>query len=783
MKITTPRTLACVFTLLPATLAAQEIVHLDKFEVTAQKRVQAIGDVPIPLTAYVGSFLDENGVTDYKGLAPLVPGLFIQEQSPNNPGISLRGLTTDSGDPRSESRVSLFQDGVSISRSRASVVELLDLQRVEVLKGPQGTLFGRGAEIGAISLIQNKARNETSGQLTFGLGDYNEVRAGGYYNTPLVADQLFGRVAFAYAKHDGTVDNLADGSDLNGKDTLAVRGAFRWQPGSRTTVDLILNWQYDNPPGTAFKSGVIPTSQGDTNPFTAAELNRGSALGVERTVWGATGIVAHEFNEAWSLTSITGARGYDSYEDFDADGSRIFLLEFAEDADGDQFSQEFRLNYTKPGRFTGFAGTSWFQEDGSARVPFYTDERQLWPFLAGPFRDSLMAAGLPAAFVNFAVPAMHPFVPQSNLPLTFAAFGAPGLPPSLQQLAFLAGAPLQGYRADEYTQTASTRALDFFVDGTWQVTDRIEVSAGLRYTHEELTSGYEAHNGTPPTLGFIVNNIPGYPYLPTTGQRTAEASDSSWDGRLIGKYTFSKTLNAYASVARGHRPPSLLVDSTSTTLAQEEVVWNYEAGLKGSLANGNLQWQASAFYYDYAHFQTNVLSLGSFKVLDVGNATGQGFEFGLLGTVTEQLSVFANYSYTDATFDETGDDGQAQQYAGNTFRLSPRHMYSVGGTYVLPVGSSGRLFFTPMYQYKSLHYFDDNNAAFNGGLKQDGYGVFNLRAGWRSPRNHWEIVAQAYNLFDEQFLIDAGNVGGSFGIPTFVAGQPRQLSVQASFRW
>jgi len=783
MKTTSLTLRAGVLLLLPAALTAQEVIQLDKFEVTAQKRVQSIGDVPIPLTAYVGSFLDENGVTDYKGLAPLVPGLFIQEQSPNNPGISLRGLTTDSGDPRAESRVSLFQDGVSISRSRASVVELFDLQRVEVLKGPQGTLFGRGAEIGAISLIQNKAKNEKSGQLTVGFGDYNEIRAGGYYNTPLVADQLFGRVAFTYVRYDGTIDNLADGSDLNGKDTVALRGAFRWQPSPRTTVDLILNWQHDNPPGTAFKSGVIPTSKGDTDPFTAAELNRGSALGVDRTVWGATGIIEHEFNETWSLTSTTGWRGYDSYEDFDADGSRIFLLEFAEDASGDQFSQEFRLNYTKPGRFTGFIGTSWFQEDGSARVPFYTDERQLWPFLSGPFRANLVAAGLPPAFVNFAVPPMNPFVPQPTLPLTFAAFSSPGLPPSLQQLALLAGAPLQGYRADEYTQTADTRALDFFIDGTWQVSDRFEITGGLRFTHEKLSSGYEAHNGSPPTLGFIVNNIPGYPYLPTNGTRTAETSDSSWDGRLIGKYTFSKTLNAYASVARGHRPPSLLVDSTSTTLAQEEVVWNYEAGMKGSLAGNKVQWQASVFHYDYAHFQTNVLSLGSFKVLDAGNATGQGFEFGLLGAVSDRLSLFANYSYTDATFDETGDDGQPQQYAGYTFRLSPRHMYSLGGTYLLPAGSSGKFFITPVYQYKSLHYFEDNNAAFNHGLKQDGYGVFNLRAGWRSPHNRWEIVAQAYNLFDEQYLIDAGNVGGSFGIPTFVAGQPRQLSVQAGFRW
>jgi iron complex outermembrane receptor protein len=131
----TPR--ACLLALLPAALFAQEVVQLDPFQVTAQKRLQSIGEVPVPLTAYTGSFLDQAGVTDYKGLAPLVPGLFIQEQSPNNPGINLRGITTDSGDPRSESRISIFQDGVSISRSRASVVELFDLERIEVLKGPR----------------------------------------------------------------------------------------------------------------------------------------------------------------------------------------------------------------------------------------------------------------------------------------------------------------------------------------------------------------------------------------------------------------------------------------------------------------------------------------------------------------------------------------------------------------------------------------------------------------------------------------------------------------------
>ena len=769
---------------LPLALCAQGIVQLDPLTVTAQKRTQSVADVPVPITVYTGSFLERTGVSDFKSLAPLVPGLFIQEQSPNNPGINLRGITTDSGDPRAETRISIFQDGVSISRSRASVVELFDLERVEVLKGPQGTLFGRGAEIGALSLVQNKARNESSGELTLGFGDFNERRASGYTNTVLAKDQLFARYALAFREHDGVVDNLADGSALNGKKTLALRGALHWQPAPATTADLLVNWQHDTPPGVAFVSGVIPNSRGSTSPFGAAELNRGAQLGIDRTVGGVTAIVAHEFSKNVALTSITGWRQHDSYENFDADGSRLPLLEFAEDSRGRQFSQEVRVNATDGGRFTGFAGASWFNESGAARVPFYQDERQLWPFLAGSFRDGLIAGGLPASLAAGLVPVASPFAPQAALPLTFAGFATPGLPASLRALAGLAGAPLRASRTDDYTQSGRTRAFDVFLDGTWRATDRLEFTAGLRFTHEEITSGYEVHNDPAfATLGFIVNSIPGYPYLPSGGKREASASASSWDGRLISRYEFSKTLNAYASVSRGHRPRALLLDSTTTTTAREETVLNYEAGLKGSLAGGRVQWNASAYHYDYAHFQTTVQSLGRFTTLDAGNATGRGLEAGLQGRVADHTTLFANFAYTAATFDDTGDNGARQQYAGYTFRLTPRQTFSLGGTYTLPMAGAGQFFVTPVWTYKSQHYFEDDNASFGSTLRQDGYGVANLRVGWRSPKGRWEITARADNLFDEHYLIDAGNTGGSFGIPTFIAGDPRRLGAQANLRW
>ncbi len=769
-------------TILAPALFGQGVIQLDQFTVSAQKRIQSVSEVPVPITVYTGSFLEEAGIHDYKSLAPLVPGLFIQEQSPNNPGINLRGITTDSGDPRSETRISLFQDGVSISRSRASVVELFDLERVEVLKGPQGTLFGRGAEIGAISFIQRKARNENSGSLDVGFGDYNERRAAGVINTPLAKDVLFGRFAFSWTEHDGWLGNLADGSTLNGKKTLALRGSLRWQPTAQTSVDVIANWQHDTPPGTAFKSGVIPTSRGDTSPFLPAELNRGSALGLDRTVAGVTAIVDHEISKEWSVTATTGWREHDSYENFDADGSRIFLLEFAEDSRGRQFSQEFRVNFKGRSGFTGFFGASYFNESGATRVPFYTDERQLWPFLAGTFRDSLTGLGLPSALVGAAIPAANPFAPQSALPLTFAAFNNPLLPPQLRALSGLAGAPLQARQSNEYTQSGRTRATDLFMDGTWRVTDRLELTAGLRLTHDQIDSGYEASNATPPTLGFIVNSIPGYPYLPSGGRRNAGESSSSWDGRLVGRYALTKEVNAFAGIARGHRPRGILIDSTTTSNVREETVVNYELGVKGALAGGKVQWSATGYHYNYAHFQTTVLSLGKFSLEDAGNATGRGFELSVQGRVADGLSLFANYALTKATFDDTDSNGRRQQYGGFTFRMTPQASYAIGGTLTIPTGE-GSLYVTPSWSYKGKHYFEDNNANFAYGLRQDGFGIANVRLGWRSAKGKWDFSVYVRNAFDQEYIIDAGNTGGSFGIPTYIAGEPLRWGVQGGMKW
>lgn len=779
--------LPAALSLFATTLFAQstnEIVALDTFTVTSQKRPQAVQDVPISVTPYAGAALRELGVTQYKDLAPFVPGFFVQEQSPNNPGINIRGVTTDSGDPRSETRVSLFQDGVSISRSRGSVVELFDLERVEVLKGPQGTLFGRGAEIGTVSLIQNKAKPDRETALTVGFGDFGFFEVEALVNQP-VSDTLFARVAFRHASRDGFIDNLVDGSTLNGKDTTALRTAFRWLPSDRTTVDLILNFQVDNPPGTAFKSGAIPPPGGDTSPFTAAALTRGDDLSIDRAVYGATLLVTSDLTSAWSLTGITGWRAYDSMEQFDADGSIIPLLEFAEDAAGEQFSQEFRFDFDSGGAFVGFLGAGYFYEEGEQRVPLYGNEQHLWPFLSGNFRDGIIAAGIPAQVANAAIPTLNPLAPGTNLPATFAIFNNPAFG-SLQGLAFLANAPLKTSHVEDYAVFGETSALDVFADGTYRLVDRLEFTAGLRATYEDITSGYEARNlsATPGTVGFILSASPNNAFRPTA-RRDVSDSYTGWVGRVAARFKLSDDLNTYATIARGRRPDSILLDATTTTFLTEEVVWNYEIGLKGVTADRRLTYGAAIFRYDYSNFQTTVAdptTLGRFINIDAGNATGQGLELTAQGLVTDTLRVFASYGYTDATFDDTGDNGQPQEYAGNNFRLTAKHTAALGLIWSLPT-DVGTFTLSPVYQYKSEHFFDDDNAQFNFALRQGAFSLVNVRAGWLSPGGRYELAARVENVFAENYLIDAGNTGGSFGIPTFIAGNPRLWSLSGTVRF
>jgi iron complex outermembrane receptor protein len=800
-----PRRRAALFTALACILAAQAVAlpvlaqdaapaaedELDRIVVTAQKREQQIEDVPIAINAYSGEFLEAQGIVDYGDLGNLVPGLEVQTQSVSNPSISIRGITADLDDPTQEPRISLYQDGVSISRARGASVEMFDLQRIEVLRGPQGTLFGRAAETGAIHIIQNKAREGRSGSFELGLGSDDQRRFTGHFNTDL-GENVQGRIAAFYETRDGYMDNL-DGGTLQGKDTRAIRGALHFDIGEASGIDVILNYQKDTPPGTGFRSQVIPNLQGSLDPYTA-NSQRGNDLGTDRDVYGATVLGDFVLNDDWSLSTITGWRRYDGLDKFDADGSQADLIEFDERAEGRQFSQEFRFNYDAGGRFTGFFGTSFFDETAERDLDYQADERQLYALLS-PQINGNTALLLGPALANYYFPVVPLLNPNAtpNTSVTTTWLPVPGVvPPTPANPAGFLQIPLNPDHRETFGNDVDIRAIELFADGTWQFDDQWSLTLGLRGSHEKVEYGYFSAPGNGSSLGFLLSarGTPACAAPPctnllfpaTAGRLSAGDSFTSWVGRAVLGYKLSETINTYASISRGRRPNMINVSDTGTDDVPAEIVWSYELGMKGSAADGRFVYDLSLYYYDYTNFQASVQNDTPppfFVTTNAGKAHALGFEASLFARFSDNVNGWFNYGYIDGGFNAFDDDGTYQQLAGNRFRMTPKQSVSLGLDWTIPLSNGDSLYLRPSWNWRGHVYFEDENQP---GIEQDSYGLLNLRMGWRFNQN-WDLGLWGNNLTNEEYLIDAGNTGLLFGIPTVIPGPDRSygVSLRAKF--
>jgi iron complex outermembrane receptor protein len=811
----------------------QEIV------VTAQLREQRLIDVPMAITAYNGEFLDRLGLNEFEDLSRFVPGFEVQNQSPNNPGFVIRGITSDSGTAFNEPRISVYQDGVSISKARGSYVELFDVQRVEIVRGPQSTLYGRGALIGAVNIIQNRA--DTSGFHAFvraGFGDFNDWEVESMFNVPFSDNAAF-RIAGRYRTRDGFIENLLGGDDFNSVETGAIRGTFHFTPTERLTVDLFANYQEDHPHGTSFKSmSFSPTDPttglvlGTRDPWTGATLAPGTGfeggrqLGLDRNVWGLTGLVRAELNDNFAINSITAYREFHSLEVFDADGISLPALTAAEDADGRQLSQELRLTYDNHGPLTAFVGISYFDESGSQRTPAQFDERVLLARLAGALNGGGLIPGRPASD-----------------PAPLALFGNTAFTGALLQgvaasrgyllpapLAQAIAANLKPGHLETATNTSDTRSFDVFADVTFHVSPEFELGAGVRYSHDDKTSTIRSAvvNGrsilggfigalsqTEPTRTLLLTALaapgaanippsPGFPvplfglgFQPTNNNGdlvSADHDDTGFTWRLTARYEPSHNSSIYATYAHGRRPEVLEANTPATPFGaarfnqlDAETVDSFEVGARTVTLGRSLYLDGSVFYYRYDNFQTTVQQGVLFVTTNAGKASAYGFEGQARWRASRNATIFATYAFNHSRFDTGVRDG-------NHFRLSPDHSFSLGADFGVDVGT-GRLEFTPSVTYQSRVFFDDDNditalqqppnALVPDNIQdetQSSYALVNARLGYTFA-NHFTIEAFINNLFDEHYIKDAGNTGDAVGFPTFIGGEPRMYGVQASVRF
>lgn len=798
-----------------ATVAEDDEARLDVITVTSQFREQSVLEVPLAVTAYEGEFIDRIGVDEFDELSAFVPGFVVQEQSVNNPGFVLRGITSDDGASTIEPRVSVFQNGVSISRSRGSVVPFFDLERVEVLNGPQGTLFGRSAQIGAVHIITNKASYEREGGVSLEAGNFDHFKADGFYNLPLVEDMLSVRVAGFYETRDGYVENNT-GVDLNSVDTSAVRASVLFEPSPELRFDLIANYVENNPTGTSFKSGVIPALDGNTNPNDFASLNTfgnflgGRELSVDRELFDVTLIGEYRINDALSVTGTAAYREFESLEVFDPDGTALDLLIFGEDAEGEQVSADIRFAFDNGGPFTGFFGGGVFQEEGTQGVPLGFD-----------------LGGLSLFSTFGAIP--DPATPGADVPL-------PAFVNQQTLGAILTGDPSifrpTGLTQTELTgNTADNTSYDLFAEGTFAATNKLDITLGVRYTRDEKESGFFAEVTDPnPTLLFLVGQSAPLPVVSVLGgasDGTISSADqagleSEFDGfswRAVANYEFQPGRFAYFNYSRGRRPEVIEEDFGRDgadadgdgvigdvvgefVIVPEETVDSFELGLKGLFIDDRLTLQTALYYYDYENFQTSVAvnepgAAPEFDLINAGTADSVGWESSIFYVAGDNLDIFATYGWNESRFDDEDSDGNPQRFAGNQFRLAPDHSFSIGMDARLPFGNGVVGFLRPTYTWQSEVFFtNDNDIAFNvvdpanggtiftvPGVNQDSYGLLNINAGFEYYDGALVAEVFAKNFLNEEYIIDGGNTGGVFQIPTYIAGQPRHYGVRVKARF
>ncbi|MBB6184948.1 TonB-dependent receptor [Oleiagrimonas soli] len=761
---------------------APQAVNLHSITVTAQKREQQVSDVPIAMSAYSGAFLKDMNIQNAQDLSDYVPGFNAELQSPNTPGYQIRGLTSDDTAATQTSRVSIFQDGVDISRLQGSNVAMFDMQRIEVLRGPQSTLFGRGAESGAISLIENKPVDATRAGYDLSLGNYQAMQFSGFANTPL-SDNVFGRLAVYSATHEGYYENLSGGR-LNGQNTVAIRPSLLFKLGDDSSITLIGNVQRDTPPGTDFHSRTIPNRYGSTDVWGPADLNRGKQLGIDRRLGGLTMLGDFKLNDDWRLTSITGYRHVDSAEKLDADGSPYDLVEIDTHVRSHQFSQEFRFNYDAGGALTAFGGLSYFQDDALEHVTIQYDESQFFPYVIVDGLPRFFPSGyVPGALLGQPTDLPVPYV-QQLLRQQLAAF--PQINP-VASLLYSTPVPFNTNMSEGYADSSNTRALDAFADGTWHVTDRFDLTAGVRVSRERIRSGYQVYNTTVPgTLGFLgLNNgfmpvTPNDLFAPTNGKVTGQGSFTSVVGRLVGAWQVGDHVNAYASVARGRKPNVIQVSADGSETLPPEILLSAEAGVKGDAADGRFLYDVAVYRYRYSDFQSTIYQDARYIVRNAGRANAHGLEMSLQGKLSDHASLLFNYNYIHARFADTDKNGNPQQWAGNRLRLTPDNSASLALLWDIPMDGGRAFYVRPSYSWKSAVYFEDDN---NPNYYQKAYGLLNLRLGMTFDRGAWDVGLWARNLTGEKYLLDAGNTGATFGLPTYIPGAPRTFGISLSGRF
>lgn len=792
-----------------AGIASAQETTVDDIIVTAQKREQNLQDVPIVVTTLSQETLQDAGVRDIKDLQILTPGMTVTStQSEASTTARIRGVGTVGDNPGLESSVGVVIDGVYRSRNSVGFGDLGELQRIEVLKGPQGTLFGKNTSAGVINIITEQPSFTPGYNAEVTIGNYGARALNGSVTGPL-SDTLAMRLYAGIRERDGFYDvDTGDGprrqTDDANQDFWTVRGQLLWLPSDTASFRLIADYSkrdeyccvgvqtrvgptYPFIDGLSTGTGQTPPSAGfGAVPFSRlAYANRGTGQRIEdRGVSLEANFDMPSLNA--TLTSLTSWRKWDGDIGMDVDytGADIaYRLDNGEYGYGvENLTQELRLAGSTD-RLDWLVGVFVTKED--------IRRNDSWNYGADytPFLSFLLSA---------AINGSNPLVPVS--PNIIRCFTAPGQTTVGFQTCLGTGGAVGGTGGigftvgagyyDTYEQESTSVAL--FTNNTFRVTDQFDITLGLRYTMDEKTlEGQQTNvngNGAAcaaalgnagaiaPVLGantptFLARMCLPWSNVAFNNRALSESfDDSELSGTIKASYRLNPSLMAYASYARGYKSFGYNLDRvqsgitpTASLLFPSEVVDSYEAGVKMTLLNRTLLLNATYFDQTFSDFQLNTFLGTAFVVESIPELTSRGVDADFLWfTPIEGLSLSGGVTYTETKYGNfTAADlanpanfPQLSLLPGATASFAPEWSASGSLNYDRDLGNGLRGGFALSAKYMSEYNTGSDLLPWK---QQDAYTLVNGRISIGSEDERWTLDLWAQNLTDEEYVQVAYN--------------------------
>ncbi|WP_294329688.1 TonB-dependent receptor [uncultured Sphingomonas sp.] len=641
--------------------------------VTAQGRAQALADVPLAVSAVSSETLQQTGANDIRALNQVAPSLLVSSTgSEANGSARIRGIGTVGDNPGLESSVAVFIDGVYRSRSGIGLSELGDLERIEVLRGPQGTLFGRNASAGIINIVSKMPEANFSAGAEATYGNYNAIRLQGYVNVPLSA-HVSGRLDGVYMKRDGFYTDVTNNRDVNNRDRYFLRGQLLFEPSSDLRIRVIGDYTHRNEEccGAVYVTSTINPYVGNLNdpssnnivrvlrdlgqPMAAFSdpysrnlyVSKGRSYGGITEDWGGSVQVDWNLGDV-KLTSITGYRNYFASQGADTDYSAIDILYRAPNANSSRafetFSQELRLNGTAFGEKLDWLVGGYYANEDLTLVDNLRFGSQYGRFAT----CRIVSGGGLAALYNPAAAgclAARPALFGAASPLIYAGFDR------------LDSINDRGTTRDLFKQNSRNWAL--FTHNIFHVTKGLDLTVGLRYTNErkrlnatfgnDNTACVANQSSLLPlrSVAALTGVIDALIGLSCQGNSTSELDGASirdtrkedqFTGTAILSYKPTDDLLLYGSYSRGYKAGGFNLDKSAlkapiATFASvggaQALVGNlqfapetndaFEVGLKYSTRKFSLN--VSAFRQQFSNFQLNTFNGTVFLVQNINGCT------------------------------------------------------------------------------------------------------------------------------------------------------------------